>query len=337
VKSRWLWRLETLARGAGVALPVAPDLLAHTRALDRAERFRPAPRPRPRPPVQARPRELAVTAVETWIRDPYALYARRVLDLRPLNRPDEPVGPRERGSALHKAFERFAELHPLELPADAEDEFARLMREALVEAGMAEPAMAREGALADRSAPWAAAMEARRRHGCRRLVIEHTGVLPLPDVNFTVTAKADRLEVADCGGGLLGHVIDFKTGGVPSRKELVAGLAPQLTLTAAILAAGGFQEAGPVEPGQLVYLKITGRREAGREEVRAEPGESAALAATALEGLKRRVRWFDEEATPYLSRAIPKLEADRGGDYDHLARVWEWSVIAGDDEEAVEP
>ena len=333
VKSRWLWRLETLTKGAGVALPPAPDVLQLARILDHPGRFRPAPRPRPTPPVGVRPRKLAVTRIEAWVRDPYAIYARSILGLKPLDRPDEPVGPRERGTALHAAFERFALLHPFDLPADAEAEFERLMREALVEAGMGEPAMAREGALARQGGIWAAGMERRRRPGLRRLIVEHEGALHLPDVDFTVTAKADRLEIADHG-----HIIDFKTGGVPSRKEMVVGLAPQLTLTAAILAGGGFAEAGAIAPGQLTYVKITGRREAGREEVRAEAGESLQLAAAALDGLKRRVAWFDDEATPYLSRAVPKLASDRNGDYDHLARVWEWAVLAGDEDDVpVEP
>ncbi len=126
----------------------------------------------------------------------------------------------------------------------------------------------------------------------------------------------------------------FKTGGLPSKKEITSGLAPQLTLTGAILAAGGFKEVGSAEPGQLVYIKITGRREAGAEEVRAEPGESRELADKALEGLRRRVEWFDDPATPYVSRAIPKFESDRDGDYDQLARVWEWAVISADDLES---
>ena len=40
-----------------------------------------------------------------------------------------------------------------------------------------------------------------------------------------------------------------------------------------------------------------------------------------------RIRRFDEEATPYLSWAIPQFINERGGDYDHLARLWEWHVI----------
>ncbi len=48
-----------------------------------------------------------MTEIETWLRDPYAIYARHVLGLRPLDALDEPIGPLERGTALHKAVERF--------------------------------------------------------------------------------------------------------------------------------------------------------------------------------------------------------------------------------------
>ena len=43
-----------------------------------------------------------------------------------------------------------------------------------------------------------------------------------------------------------------------------------VTLTAALLAKGGFKALGPLTPGDLTYLEVTGRRPAGRVEVRAE-------------------------------------------------------------------
>mgnify|MGYP006899847988 CR=1 FL=1 len=45
----------------------------------------PMGRPQPRPPVAARPRQLWVTQVEAWMRNPYADYARHVLGLRRLD------------------------------------------------------------------------------------------------------------------------------------------------------------------------------------------------------------------------------------------------------------
>jgi ATP-dependent helicase/nuclease subunit B len=328
IQSRWLWRLRILCQGAGVARPDRPELALWARALDEPGAFSPAPRPRPRPPVSERPTELPVTGVETWLRDPYAIYARYVLRLRPMPRPGEPVDARARGEAVHAALQQFVELYPEEPPVDAETVLEQLMTAALVDAGLAGAHMAREGALARRAAAWVAAFERRRRPGAR-LLVEQRGAMELADVGqgFRLTARADRIELREgCA-----DVIDFKTGAAPSKRQMETGFAPQLTLTAAILKAGGFAEAGAAEPGELAYVRVLGGRKPGEELVRAVPGESGALAERALAGLCRRVVRFANPETPYLSWAAPQFMHERGGDYDHLARVWEWHVI-GDEE-----
>jgi ATP-dependent helicase/nuclease subunit B len=335
VESRWLWRLKTLAKGAGIDLPTRPELLDWARALDAPiepppTALKTAPRPRPTPPVEVRPRQLPVTGVERWVRDPYAVYARYILKLRPLDRPDEPVEARARGSAIHTAFERFAAEHP-ELTADSETRFAELLVECLIEAGMDEPRMARERALAANIAPWVMNFERRRREGAQ-LIIEQQGVLVLGEGKraFTLTAKADRIELRTGAA----DVLDFKTGAPPSKKEVMAGFSPQLTLTAAILQAGGFEGTGSVAARELMYVQVSG----GRNQKDAEPlcaaVESPALAEAALEGLRRRIERFDEPATPYLSWAAPKYINQFEGDYDHLARLWEWHVIGEGEEGA---
>ncbi|MBT5416144.1 MAG: double-strand break repair protein AddB, partial [Rhodospirillaceae bacterium] len=91
VPSRWLLRLETTMRAAGLfatdpAIREAWDggpWQAWQDRLDRPERIAPCPRPAPRPPLAARPRRLSVTAIGTLMRNPYGVYARHVLDLRP--------------------------------------------------------------------------------------------------------------------------------------------------------------------------------------------------------------------------------------------------------------
>jgi ATP-dependent helicase/nuclease subunit B len=335
VESRWLWRLKTLAKGAGIDLPTRPELLDWARALDAPiepppAALKTAPRPRPTPPVEVRPRQLPVTGVERWVRDPYAIYARYILKLRPLDRPDEPVEARARGSAIHTAFERFAAEHP-ELTADSETRFAELLVECLIEAGMDEPRMARERALAANVSPWVMDFERRRREGAQ-LIIEQQGVLVLGEGEraFTLTAKADRIELRTGAA----DVLDFKTGAPPSKKEVMAGFSPQLTLTAAILQGGGFEGAGTVAARELMYVQVSG----GRNQKDAEPlcaaVESPALAEAALEGLRRRIERFDDPSTPYLSWAAPKYINQFEGDYDHLARLWEWHVIGEGEEGA---
>ena len=332
VESRWLWRLKTLAKGAGRALPDRPELKIWAAALDAPAPFSPAPRPRPRPPVEARPMELPVTGVETWLRDPYAVYARYVLRLRPLERPDEPVEARARGVAVHGALQRFAEQHGGEVPTDAAEIIEAMLVEALEAAGMPAPAMARERALAGQVGLWLAAFERRRRAGAR-LLVEQRGAMAVESGGFRLrlTARADRLELRE---GQV-DIIDFKTGQAPTRKQMEAGFSPQLTLTAAIIEAGGFDGAGRAAPGELVYVRVTGGRKPGEELIRAAGGESLELGRSALEGLKRRIGRFASPDTPYISWAAPQFMHARGGDYDHLARVWEWHVI-GEGEEAGE-
>ena len=325
--SRWVWRLRTLVQGAGLKTPDRPDLTAWARALDAPGAPAPAKRPEPRPPVAARPRGLPVTQVERWVRDPYAVYARYVLNLRPLERPAEPVEARVRGTAAHKAFERFAiEGDGLDTSA-AETMFVELVVEELARGGMPEGALVREQALARLAAPDAVRLHRLRRDGAD-LHLERKGaiVIEAPGGPFNLTAQADRIEAR----GIAADVLDFKTGSAPTAAQMRSGLSPQLTLTAAILQGGGFAEIGPMPPGQLVYIRILGARQGVRIEVRAQADESAALAEQALEGLSRRVASFDDPETPYLSWAAPQFINQFEGDYDHLARLWEWFVVGED-------
>jgi ATP-dependent helicase/nuclease subunit B len=327
VQSRWLWRLETLARGAGVALPRPPEPLAWAEALDAPGPFRPAPRPMPTPPVEDRPRRLSVTRVETWVRDPYSIYAGEILGLRRLDSPDAPLEAAVRGTAVHAALEQFALLHDAGPVEDGPAAFERLLNDALEAAGLTEHARARESVLSRNSGPWFAAFEAARRDG-RTALIEQSGAVEVTVDGrpFRLTAKADRIELRADGGDIL----DFKTGQPPSRKQMAGGFAPQLTLTAAILARGGFEAAGPTEPRDLAYVRVTGRKPPAEEIVRMEAGESAAEAEKAFDKLLGWVARFDDPATPYASWTAPQFRGDHGA-YDHLARVWEWAVLGAEE------
>ena len=339
VKSRWLWRLETLARGAEVSIPGRPELLAWARNLDAPEAFRPYPRPAPKPPVEHRPDRLFVTRIEALTRDPYAVWARDILRLYALERPDEQVEARARGTAIHAAFEQFTLAHPAELPDDAAAIFEALYMAELAKAGMPRDALAREAALAGEAAKWVVELETTRRADGRAIFVEKTGKLTreIAGRPFTLAAKADRIEVSPDG---LGHVLDFKTGGAPSKKMVHSGFSPQLTLTAAILARGGFADIGRAEPGELTYLQVTGRRPPGREEVRATPDgdndkvlNSRDAADRALEGMTKLVERYADPTQGYASRTAPQFVKLYVSDYDHLARVFEWSTSGEEGEE----
>jgi len=329
VPSRWLLRLEAVMAAAGLSFAGDGGQWLEWQALLDAPAARvPVQRPAPRPPVEARPRRLSVTEIETWMRDPYAVYARHVLGLRALDPIDADPGAADYGNLVHRALERFLAAHPLRLPEDAEARLAAIGEEVFAEV------LARPGVWAfwwprfQSVARWFLAMERQRRAGLRRTLCEVVGKVEIeaPGGPFLLHARADRVDVLADGSLAL---IDYKTGATPKKREVAAGFAPQLPLEAAIAEAGGFEGVAPAKVSQLLFWRLKGGADGG-EEIPAgdDPG---ALAEAALEGLRALVAAFDDAATPYEARPHPDM-APRYSDYLHLARVKEWAV-AGEEEE----
>ena len=327
VPSRWLLRLDTVLRAAGLEgrLGAAVEPLGWQARLDEAAEHIAVPPPEPRPPVAARPRKLSVTQVETWMRDPYAIYARAILRLEAFEPIDADPGAAERGNFIHAALDQFVRAFPDALPADAEWQLLTIGAAAFG------AALDRPGVRAfwwprfERIARWFVAREGQRRGLLGEIRSEVKGRLILdgPAGPFELTAKADRLD-RQRGGGLV--LIDYKTGLVPSAKDVELGFSPQLPLEAAIAAGGGFAGVAAASVAALEYWRLTGGDPPGEVIALAkDSGGSRALVAEALQGLADLVARFDDARTPY--RAVPRPEkAPRYSDYAHLARVKEWSV-----------
>src|SRR5207244_9427548 len=92
--------------------------VAWARALDRPIEVKRAAKPTPRPPRAARPTALSVTEVESWLRDPYTIYAKHILKLRELDAVDLPPGAADRGIVIHAALSDFTRTFAAALPAD---------------------------------------------------------------------------------------------------------------------------------------------------------------------------------------------------------------------------
>jgi ATP-dependent helicase/nuclease subunit B len=330
VPSRWLQRLTQLARGLGMdaRLKAGDDMAALAARLMTVAPAPRLPRPRATPPLAARPRELPVTAIETWLRDPYAIYARRVLRLRLLDPLDQQIGPLERGNALHKALELFVAQCPAELPPDATARLIAIAEAVFAEMAIPQAVLALWRARLPSAARWfVEAFERPRRAAITQSWLERTGqlIFAAPGGAFTLTARADRIDKRTDGTGA---VIDYKTGALPQKSWTATFLAPQLPLEGAILAAGGFDGVPRMETGELLYVKLSGGVRPG--EPRALE-DAAALPAQALARLQSLVALFDDAATPYMPRIRPRSTGDEG-DYDHLARVREWAPSGWEEE-----
>ncbi len=82
---------------------------------------------------------------------------------------------------------------------------------------------------------------------------------------FRLTARADRIDVGENGAAV---IYDYKTGKPPAPKHVDDFYAPQLSLEAAIAAAGGFAGLETCEVGGLVYIHVSGRNDGGGRSAR---------------------------------------------------------------------
>jgi ATP-dependent helicase/nuclease subunit B len=117
---------------------------------------------------------------------------------------------------------------------------------------------------------------------------------------------------------------------------VATGLSPQLTLEGAILRAGQFADIPHgASIAALIYVSLRGGDPGGEEKSidfkTSTPDQEADRALQKLTDVARR---FEDPATPYRSRERPMFQARAYGDYDHLARVKEWSLSGGAAEDA---
>ncbi len=316
VPSRWLNRLQNLMTGLSEEADGAfrqmqargKEWVTLAQSYDTPRiKLDKAHRPAPQPPVEHRPKKLPVTSIETLIRDPYAVYAKRILNLKPAKplhaEPDAAL----RGELIHKVLQTFIEAHKGPLPADAETLLLDTAREVFDQQITWPATRAFWMAKLARAVPWFIQTEQARRALATPCAFEQTGHRTSND--FTLQGRADRIDKA-ADGTLV--IYDYKTGQLPSDK-VQKHFNKQLPLLAA-LAYEGFPDA---TVQQVAYVglgadpkEISQRFDAG------EPDEVWAE-------LEQLISEYSDPEQGYASRrAVFEERWDQ--DYDTLARYGEW-------------
>ncbi len=322
--SRWIVRLKNILKGADLLKDVEETQSACALAaqLDKPEKITQIGPPQPKPPVAARPTSLSVTQVEKLLRDPYSIYAQKILRIRKLDPLGEDFDRRHLGNLFHKVLEDYAREAP---PASQEERVARL---ADLYASHAESF----GLDASHEAFWRARAEdafvfladwdaARREKGVPA-VTEGKGAtqIPLDGASYELTARADRIDRLEDGSAF---IVDYKTGTPPSLKQAQA-FSPQLPLTGLIVQAGGFEALGAARVAGFEYVRVISRG-AKDSFAGAEGDEAADHIAEARDGLVKLFGHFANADQSYPSQPRPHFTNDFG-DYDHLARRRERSA-----------
>jgi len=342
VGSRWLQRLLALG-GAEfeTALRTRGEKFVHwVNLLDEGKPQAPAQRPSPVPPAELQPKSYSFSEVGRLRRDPYAIYARRILRLDPVDPFNRDPSAAERGTLYHAIIDRFVREGHIAGTLEGESAMERILTELFdleeLPAHIDAVWRPRFREVARSFLDW----EAERRPAIRRTFTEVRGSVELDTVNIRLIGVADRIDLT---GPTVADIIDYKTGYNPSPAQARTLLDPQLALEAAALSAGAFRDAGSLVPQDLLYVRLRpGSRFRAdivnnENSTRTDKAKSALdLAEESIDQLIKFVSLLQSGERGFTSRLIPAQQFDFGGDYDHLARVSEWSTAeneeAGGDE-----
>ena len=274
----------------------------------------PEPRPAPIPPAPPF-KQLPVTEIANLIRDPYAVYAKRVLGLRKLNPLRPEPDPSLRGQTLHTIVERLLKSNPTD-EMSAEDLRARLLQITAVVLAEDVPwpsARVVWQARIEKIADQIVSDELSRLAEGRPQVIENTGKVALAGMDFTLTAKPDRIDLLHDGSAV---VYDYKSGKPPSNDQM-KHFDKQLMLEAAMARRGGFPDLGPVDVAGIRYIQLGGE---GKTQTR---NYSEQAEGESWDGFVRLIEHYLSGDAGFTAMRAPEL-LSYAGDYDHLARYGEW-------------
>ena len=328
VPSRWLQRLEAvIGENAGHKIKAKGVRYANfAQAFDvPSGSVEPIDPPKPKPALALRPNTFSFTEIEKLIRDPYAIYAKRILRLRPIDPLISDPSAADQGTLLHAVFMRWVLSKHDPLAPDALPTLLQLGRDHFDALNLPDEMRAFWWPRFERIAEGFLAWQPGHDAHITSSLLEVDGSLAVgPGRAFTLKGRADRID-RHANGQLI--VLDYKSGEKPSPKQARSLLAPQLALEALVAMRGGFKDAVASAIFDMLFVRLRPGEQFRSQSVLDDRGkrllEAADLISKAEDELNALLTLFSDQATPYTSRPRPQL-IEYDGDYDHLARAGEW-------------
>jgi ATP-dependent helicase/nuclease subunit B len=154
----------------------------------------------------------------------------------------------------------------------------------------------------------------RKRQG-RPVLLEEQGRMALPELDFVLTARPDRIDILPDGRV---YLIDYKTGPAPTPEQQRV-FDKQLLLSAVMAAHGAFGVKVPTDVAAIAYIGL------GATPKKVETPITEALLAEHWQGLMALIGRYQNRSTGYTARRALHLVTDHS-DYDHLSRFGEWDT-----------
>ncbi len=324
VPSRWVNRLVNLL--SGLPDQNGPEALnemkfrgntwlSYVRTMETVPMVPAAQRPSPTPPAEARPRQLSVTEIKRLIRDPYAIYAKHVLRLRPLDPLMRTPDALLRGIIVHEILEKLIKSSVDDNLPITRDQILEISETVLAQNVPWATARALWQARLDRVADHIVQGEKKRRTRGEPLAFEVKAEGVIPELSFRLTAKADRVDRTETGALIL---YDYKTGAPPSKDEQTY-FDKQLLLEAAMAEQGGFTDIAPSDVADAIYIGLGTAPKDQPAPLLETPPTKVWEEFTAL------IEHYVADGKGFTSRRAMRTERDES-DYDQLARFGEWDA-----------
>jgi len=241
---------------------------------------------------ELRPKKFSITEISRLISDPYFIYAKKILQLKELPKIDFEPGYAEFGSFVHKALEDF-------IKNSQEGNFEKIFGKYFLSA--------------EAKLIWwpkfekifANFVEENQQFLSMKNEVEKPVKISVGDVE--IVGKIDRIIFDEEKNA---QIFDYKTGALPSKKDVTSGIDPQLTIAALALV-------GEYKITSLNYWKLSYSKESEIQNISKESEEIERLIFEVRMSLEKIFAEFGDEKNPYVA-----TKETKNGEYKNLARCF---------------
>jgi len=313
VASRWVTNIEIHAKQLGVLEKIKNQssyMKEYSKFLSTPEKFLKYEAPFPKPPISIRPTKLSVTQVEKLMRDPYSIYASKILKLKPLEPIDKKPNQLEFGNIIHDIINTFNNQHS---KIKEHDYYQKLIEigEQKLQSLNTNPIIHKLWIPRfSKIAKYLTEYETLSRKSCK-INSEVVNEITLTK-NFSLIAKIDRIESRLSNDTVA--IGDFKTGTIPTQEDIKNGLSPQLTLGAFLVESINKNK----KVTEMIYIQLATGKKLGQ--VTKVKGDYTQIIKAAQEGILELVKKYSDPNTAYLVCPNPN-KTNTYNEFEHLERI----------------
>ncbi len=305
IKSRFLLKLETVLKVNGWQ-DWMRDGEQYLELLNFDFRQVNFERTNPRP--QEKLKKISATDISKWLRNPYYIYAKRILELKPLKQIEQDASFAEFGNFVHKTLEEFVKNYPnVDLKSYGKKIFTDYFPDPTSHLLW--------WAKFENIAEWFVKYEVELRENLQESFVEVEAQAIINGV--ILTTKIDRINLYLDGSF---EIIDYKTGTLPAPKDIKSGLEPQLAVEAIVLSKGEIKNYSGLKISQIKNLQYQNLKGKDQNDIKnVSDVEELILAADV--GILKLLKIFNGEDVGYV--CCPNFDIYKEDDYWHLGRVGE--------------